>query len=148
MVILWNDAQARGHVALRTHDDWQISALSLVSSDLQWFTAWDFKPSTYSYQASVFGLPSLYSWVCYQNYAHVFWTKSLIFRGGESRKRFICLSFFGGTTCYSSLVAFEKLRPTFCDETAWSRTRYEFYILIKYVHVLGTKLDTLCECNY
>jgi len=43
LVILLNDAQARGHVALPTRGDWPITAMSLVLSNLQWFTRYDLR---------------------------------------------------------------------------------------------------------
>ena len=41
LVLLSNDAQARGDVALRKHDDWPITAVSLVLLNSQWFTRYD-----------------------------------------------------------------------------------------------------------
>ena len=43
LLILLNDAQARGHVALPTRGDWPITAMSLVLSNLQWFTRHDLR---------------------------------------------------------------------------------------------------------
>ena len=43
LIILLDDAQARGHVALPTHDDWPITAVSLALSNLQWFVRYDLR---------------------------------------------------------------------------------------------------------
>ena len=43
LIILLNDAQARDHVALPTHDDWPITAVSSVLSNLQWFARYDLR---------------------------------------------------------------------------------------------------------
>ena len=42
-IILLDDAQARGHVALPTHDDWPITAVSSALSNLQWFVRYDLR---------------------------------------------------------------------------------------------------------
>ena len=55
VIILLNDAQPRGHVALPTHNYWPITAVSLVLSNLQWFARYDLQIDN-----PFLGWPSLY----------------------------------------------------------------------------------------
>ena len=60
LIILLDDAQARGHVALPTHDDWPITAVSLGLSNLQWFVRYGLR---IDYKYPFLGWPSPYEYL-------------------------------------------------------------------------------------